>query len=60
MRSGTYTGDGRANAYKSQFVRGFDMTAQERDELFAFLHALTDRSFIERATLRNPLDVQAD
>lgn len=60
VRTGTYTGDGRANAYKSQFVRGFDMTAQERDELLAFLHALTDRSFIERARLRSPLDVQAD
>ena len=58
--SGPNAGDGRANAYKSQFVRGFDMTAEERDELLAFLHALTDRSFVERATSLRPLDVQAN
>lgn len=46
---GPYAGDGRANAYKSQFVQGFDMTAGERDDLLAFLHALTDPSFVERA-----------
>ena len=52
--SGPHAGDGRANAYKSQFVRGFDMTAEERDELLAFLHALTDRSFVERAAPHDP------
>ena len=49
IRTGPHAGDGRANAYKSQFVRGFEMTARERDELLAFLHALTDRSFVDRA-----------
>ncbi|MCY3814270.1 MAG: c-type cytochrome [Gammaproteobacteria bacterium] len=49
VTTGPYAGDGRANAYKSQFVRGFDMTPAERDDLLAFLHALTDPSFIERA-----------
>lgn len=49
LTTGAYAGDDRANAYKSQFVRGFDMTPEERDDLLAFLHALTDRSFVERA-----------
>lgn len=54
LTTGPYAGDGRANAYKSQFVRGFDMTREERDDLLAFLHALTDRSFVERAVRSRP------
>lgn len=49
LTTGPHVGDGRANAYKSQFVQGLDMTPEERDDLLAFLHALTDPSFVERA-----------
>ena len=55
MEVGEYAGDGRANAYKSQFVKGIEMTADERTELLVFLHALTDRSFLERPAHQNPL-----
>ena len=51
---GEYVGNGRVNAYKSQFVRGFDMTATERTELLAFLHALTDPTFVARPQYRSP------
>lgn len=54
VEQGEYTGDGRANIYKSQFVKGFAMTPEERAELLAFLHSLTDPSFLERAAHRNP------
>ena len=54
VASGEHAGDGRANAYKSQFVRGFEMTPTERTELLAFLHALTDPTFEARADYRSP------
>ncbi|MCY4563889.1 MAG: di-heme enzyme, partial [Gammaproteobacteria bacterium] len=52
--TGANAGDGRANVYKSQFVKGIDMTAQERAELLAFLHSLTDPAFLERAGHQDP------
>ena len=54
IEAGEHAGDGRNNLYKSQFVKGFDMTAQERAEMLAFLHALTDPAFLERPGHRNP------
>lgn len=56
IKSGEYAGDGRANAYKSQFVRGFDMTPTERSELLAFLHALTDPTFGTRPRYQDPFN----
>ncbi len=55
IEAGANAGDGRANLLKSQFVKGFEMTARERTELLAFLHALTDPAFLERPGHRNPL-----
>ena len=54
VESGPNAGDGRANRRKNAFIRGFEMTEQERADLLAFLHALTDRSFLERPSHRNP------
>lgn len=52
--SGEHAGNGRTNTYKSQFVRGFDMTPTERAELLAFLEALTDPIFATRPAYQNP------
>ena len=52
LAAGPYAGDGRANAYKSQFVHGFQMAEGERADLLAFLNALTDHAFAERAAGR--------
>ena len=52
--SGEHAGDGGANAYKSQFVRGFEMTPTEREELLAFLRSLTDHRFVARPEHQNP------
>ncbi|MDE0419494.1 MAG: di-heme enzyme [Gammaproteobacteria bacterium] len=54
VETGQHVGDGRVNAYKSQFVRGFDMTPTERAELLAFLHALTDATFVARPEYQSP------
>ena len=54
VTTGEHAGDGRANAYKSQFVGGFEMTPTERAELLAFLHALTDPAFTARAASLSP------
>lgn len=54
IESGEFAGDGRANAYKSQFVQGFDMTPTERAELLSFLKALTDPTFASRPGYRSP------
>ena len=59
LESGEFAGDGRTNAYKSQFVQEFEMTAQEREELLAFLHSLTDDSFLARPEHRSPFGVGA-
>jgi cytochrome c peroxidase len=41
---GPYAGDGSRSPYRSEFVRGFELTAQERADLLAFLESLTDES----------------
>jgi cytochrome c peroxidase len=46
---GPYAGDGRASPLKDPLVRGFELSQAEREELIAFLEALTDDRFIERA-----------
>ncbi|MFO0636041.1 MAG: di-heme enzyme [Nannocystaceae bacterium] len=54
VTEGPNAGDGRLNPYKSGFVGGFTMTAQDRDDLLAFLHALTDETFLADPAFANP------
>jgi cytochrome c peroxidase len=46
IKSGQYKGDGRANPMKSQFVKGFELTALEKQDLLTFLDTLTDETFL--------------
>ena len=46
--SGGSNSAGLPNA-RDPLVRGFELTAEERRQLVAFLHALTDESFLRRA-----------
>lgn len=46
IESGKYIGDGRENALKSIFIKGFEMTAEDKEDLLAFLHSLTDETFL--------------
>ena len=51
---GSNAGDGRLNPYKSEFVRGFELTDTERDDLVAFLDSLTDQSVLNDPRFSNP------
>ena len=51
---GDYVGDGRLHPGKSQFVRGFELTASERAAVLAFLHSLTDQHFITNPDYGDP------
>lgn len=46
IEQGEYQGDGRSNPFKSQFVKGFELTVEEKDDLLAFLKTLTDEEFL--------------
>lgn len=39
---------------RSEFVRGFSMSAQEKEELLAFLESLTDRGFLTNPAFGDP------
>jgi cytochrome c peroxidase len=54
IEEGTLRGDGRINPGKSPFVKGFDLTAQERADVLAFLRSLTDEKFLTRPDLAAP------
>ncbi|MCE0556440.1 MbnH family di-heme enzyme [Motilimonas sp. E26] len=47
-------GDGRLNPNKSELVSGFGLTEQEKNQLIAFLAALTDSKFIQNPRFSAP------
>ncbi|UPT64823.1 MAG: di-heme enzyme [Hyphomonadaceae bacterium JAD_PAG50586_4] len=54
IHEGAYAGVGRDNPLKSSFVPGFDLSAQERSDLIAFLQSLTDEGFLRDPRYANP------
>lgn len=54
IEDGPNAGDGRDNPLKSAFLTGFILTDQEREDLLAFLRALTDEEFITDPALSDP------
>jgi cytochrome c peroxidase len=54
MESGPNSGDGRRSPYKSEFIRGFELSDQERADLLAFLESLTDTSLLSNSAFSNP------
>ncbi|MCA9515336.1 MAG: di-heme enzyme [Myxococcales bacterium] len=54
IEDGPDAGDGAESPLKSVFVRGFVLTEQERADLLAFLHALTDESFTTDPRFSDP------
>ena len=54
IESGPLKGDGKMNQHKSGFVAGFTLTDQEREDLLAFLRALTDQKFITNLAFSDP------
>lgn len=54
LSTGPHAGVGRDNPLKSSFVPGFTITAKERADLLAFLHALTDAAFLTDPRFSDP------
>jgi len=54
IEKGDYAGDGRLSPYKSEFVRGFELTNDERQDLVEFLEALTDAQVLSDERISNP------
>jgi len=54
IESGPNAGVGSANPYKSSFIIGFTLSAQERDDLKAFFRSLTDDVFLTDPRFSDP------
>ena len=54
LHSGEYAGIGSQNPLKSHFISGFEISETEKQDLLAFLHSLTDESFIQNPALSDP------
>lgn len=51
---GPLAGAGNRNPYKSEFLRGFELSEAEKSDLLAFLESLTDVTVIESADYSDP------
>lgn len=54
VTSGPDAGDGRLSPLKSGLIRSFDATAQEIDDMVAFLESLTDPTFVSNPAFSDP------
>ena len=54
ITEGEWAGVGSTSPYKSGFVKGFEVTESEIDDLIAFLESLTDREFITNPDYSDP------
>jgi len=54
LTDGPDAGDGSQNPYKSGFITGFTLTADERADLIEFLNALTDQSLLTNPRWSDP------
>ncbi len=54
IAAGRAAGVGSENRYKSRIVAGFDISADERRDLVAFLESLTDEAFLTDPRFSSP------
>ncbi|HXE13094.1 MAG TPA: di-heme enzyme [Bryobacteraceae bacterium] len=54
IASGPYAGVGSKNPNRSDFVEGFTLTSQQRQDLLAFLASLTDTQFLQNPQFADP------
>lgn len=54
IESGPFAGDGRRSPFKSEFIRGFELSDAERDDLLAFLGSLTDARLLNAPEYSDP------
>jgi cytochrome c peroxidase len=53
-KSGEYAGDGRENPYLSPLIARISLSESERNDLVAFLEALSDEEFLTNTKFSNP------
>ena len=54
ITTGDQQGNGKVNPLKSPFIKGFDLSDEDKDDLKNFLKALTDTHFLENPKHANP------
>ena len=54
LEAGPYAGVGSENPLKSSFIPGFSLSETEEQDLMAFLHSLTDQTFLSNPRLGPP------
>lgn len=54
ISEGKYAGNGSESPLKSDFVRGFRLSAQEKQDLIEFLKSLTDKEFVTNPKFFDP------
>ena len=54
IAEGEWAGIGSDNPYKSGFIKGFEVTEAEINDLIEFLHSLTDEEFITNPAYSDP------
>jgi len=54
IESGEFKGDGRINPLKSRFMKGFELTEEEKQSLLDFLNTLTDQTFLNNPEHSDP------
>ena len=54
VSSGELAGDGKLNPLKSQFVKGFELSEQDKADLLAFFYTLTDKDFLTNPKFQAP------
>jgi cytochrome c peroxidase len=54
IESGPNAGDGKDNPNKNTLLNGFTMTEQEKQDMLAFLRALTDEDLLTNPAYSDP------
>ncbi|HNQ16363.1 MAG TPA: hypothetical protein PKM58_12410, partial [Pyrinomonadaceae bacterium] len=54
IKDGKYAGNGNLSPLRSDFVRGFILTPEEKSDLIAFLKSLTDTEFVTNPRFADP------
>ena len=57
IQSGPMAGDGALHKNKHPLIKGFSITPEEKSDLVAFLHSLTDTSYLRQEHFQNPFRV---
>ncbi|MBU50468.1 MAG: di-heme enzyme [Deltaproteobacteria bacterium] len=58
IKEGEHQGDGKLNPRKSELIKGFTITEDEKDALIAFLKTLTDQTFLNDPRFSDPFETQ--